>query len=642
MSSQMGLKLGLPQLQEWPDNFYDGFDDLTLDDVKGRPIGLDIETGGENTLDPVNPKSYLLCVSIAGSKTVFCLHKDSFKPGLKLIRAIVECEECLVVGHNIKFDLMWLAVQYGWKINCMAYDTQLAAYFLNEEDAWIKLDTLTRIHGVAKKYWWDDVDKTKLEYNINRNDLLICNGRDTHNVILLKEKYLDKLLEEEGLTQIMNVACQAVPVLTKMQARGILVDFDYAKQQQMKLYKELISLKLGLKDLAGRPFNPDSPKQLCDVLYGRFGFYAVRETEAGNPSADYESLIRLRQEQCIGEYAKPPRAIEFLDTLLKYSKLVGLNEKYYNKLPKTWVKADGCVHTNWNIGVTDTGRLSSSNPNMQSVKRGGEFRGVFIPRLGYVFLEGDFSQVELRIAAWLSQEPQMLRLFQEGVDIHTATLCEIMGWGYEDTLRLLEDYENPEYLYIKNLRVGIKNINFGEFYGATPERLQREMVKNGIYWTIEQCRHLFEEKKRLTPQAQKWKKQIQAFVCNHGYVRMPFGQLRRLPYASVMTSDGREAIRQAINFMIQSTASGWIPIIGMILLDNYFKLHPEVDGHILLNVHDSVLSEVRVRSQKAMEKLKRDVQKIMEVDVIEFVKEFFKVNITVPLEFKCDYLQRWR
>lgn len=637
----MDLQLEYPALEKWPKNFTEGFDSLTLDDVKGRPIGLDIETGGADGLDPFNPKTYILSISISGRKTVFCLYKDRFKPGLKLIRQIVESEECLVVGHNIKFDLMFLAVQYGWTINCMAYDTGLAAYFLNEENAWIKLDTLTKKYGISTKYWWGDTDKTKLEQT-NKYDLLVKNGKDAQNVIILKEDFLDKELEAEGLSQIMNVACQAVPVLTKMQARGLLVDFDYAKQQQMKLYKELIDLRIMMKDLAGRPFNPDSPKQLCEVLYTRFNFYPVKGTAAGNFSSDYESLIRLRQEQCIGKYAKPPRAIEFLDTLLKYSKLVGLNEKYYNKLPKTWVSADGCVHTTWNIGVTDTGRLSSSNPALQNIKRGGEFRGCFIPRLGYVFLEGDFSQVELRIAAWLSQEPQMLRLFEEGVDIHTATLCEIMGWGYEDILKLLEDYDNPEYLYTKNLRVGIKNINFGEFYGATPERLQREMVKNNIYWDIKQCQHLFAEKKRLTPQAQKWKKQIQAFVCNHGYVRMPFGQLRRLAHASTMTSEGREAIRQAINFMIQSTASGWIPIIGMILLDNYFKLHPEVDGHILLNVHDSVLSEVKVRSKKAMEKLKRDVKKIMEVDIIEFVKEFFRVDITVPLEFKCDYLQRWR
>lgn len=640
----MSLKLGYVQTEKWPKNFSKGLSDLTFDDLKGQVIGLDIESGGADGLDPWNPGTYMLCVAISGRKVTFVLDQTefAFKPGLKLIQKVVESEECMVVGHNIKFDLTFLSVQYGWKIRCMAYDTGLAAYFLNEDDAWIKLEKLTERYGIYPGYK-QNMDRSRLE-DYNRDDVLIYNSKDAHSVMLLKDIF-DPKLEEHGLEKIMNVACQAIPVLSAMTGRGVMVDFDYARQQQMKLYKQLIDFKLGLKELAGRPFKVDSPKDLGNVLFGRMGFSPVRVTDSGHPSVDYESLLKFRQEQCgtnpLNFNYKEPHVIEFLDKLLKYSKLVGLNEKYYNKLGKEWVRADNCVHTNWNIGVTDTGRLSSSGPNMQSVKRGGEFRGCFIARPGYALLEGDLSQVELRFAALFSGEDQMLRMFEEGVDIHTKTLCDIQGWNYEEIDRIYNDHDHPDHLMIKNVRVGIKNLNFGEFYGATEYRLQREMVKNGIYWTIEECRELFDKKKALTPKAQIWKKKIAHFVINHGYVRMPFGQIRRLPDASWKTSEGREAIRQAINFIIQSSASGWFPVIGMILIDNYFRMN-SIDAHILLNVHDSVLCEVKRGSKKFMDKIKRDIRKIMEVDTKEFVKEFFNFNITVPLEFKCDYLERWQ
>jgi DNA polymerase-1 len=631
-----------PKLEKWPKNYF-GIGALLFREVIGKVVNLDIETIGpeDNGLNPYDPKTEILSIalSVNGKQYGFRLDGEYSLTGLKLVQRIIESPEVMVCGHNIKFDLNFLCYKFKWKMRCLAYDTMLGAYFLNENDIYVSLEELCDRYEVMNQYK-TKINRRKLR-EMHPDDELLYNMRDTKATRLIKDGYLDPALEEHGLTKIMGIGCQAIPVLSKMETRGVLVDQEYAKREQMKLYEHLIDIRQELKELAMSPFNPDSPKQLASILFNKFDFNPVKWTNTGAGSTDSESIIRIRQEQC---GTRSERGTVFIEKLLEYNKLVGLNEKYYGKLPK-WIQADGCVHTSFNIGVTATGRLSSSNPNMQNQKRGSEFRGVYIPRPGYIFLEGDFSQIELRIAAWLAKEKRMLRMFEEGKDIHTATLCEMTGRDYEDTLKLLDTPTAREYQDVKNLRVGIKNINFGEIYGASPERLQREMVKNGIYWELEECIQLCNDRKKLYPNIVRWKKQVEQFIITHKYVRMPLGQIRRLPNANEnwKDQDSKRAIRQGINFIIQSTASGWLPIIGMILLDKYFQQNPEWDGCILLQVHDSILCEVKNNYNRgSMAKLKKDMQRIMEVDIKEYILEVFGVDITVPLEFKCDYLSRWR
>ena len=137
---------------------------------------------------------------------------------------------------------------------------------------------------------------------------------------------------------------------------------------------------------------------------------------------------------------------------------------------------------------------------------------------------------------------------------------------------------------------------------------------------------------------------MEKIILKYKYIRMPFGQLRRLPYANNDWKDelGKRGLRQGINFMIQSTASAWIPMIGMILLQKYFDENPWLGGCILLQVHDSVLWEMKIFDKKIMDKVQRDVRKIMEHDIVDFIMEVFKLRLTVPLEFKCEYMDRWR
>ena len=272
---------------------------------------------------------------------------------------------------------------------------------------------------------------------------------------------------------------------------------------------------------------------------------------------------------------------------------------------------------------------------MQQQERGEEFRGMYIPRPGYMFLEGDLATVEMRFLAHFANETNMINMFKQCLDIHTATMCQLKGWDYEEKLKIYNDPSHIEHFDLKQLRVGVKNFNFGEVYGAGIDKLQNELVKHGIYWTREQCEEIYTEKKSLFPNIVLWKKSMANFIRRYHFVRMPFGQLRRLP------DDSWDSILKGINFIIQSTASGWVPIIGMILLDRYFE-EERIDAHILLNVHDSILAEVEIRSDRKMERIKKDFQRIMEHDILEYIETVFNFKMSVPLEFKCEYMERWR
>jgi DNA polymerase-1 len=636
-TSQINLPLEYHQTEEWPRGYYQ-MADLNLSQVWGKVVGLDIETRG---LNPYDPKTAIVSISVSVNGRQYATHiRDAdFKLGLSKVRRIVESDTVMLVQHNIKYDLKWMMYKLGWKPRCMVYDTKLAAYFLDENDIRCSLEDLCDRYDVMPGYKSMIEDKGNIEA-YNKEDVKLYNMKDSLSAVLLKEFHLDGLLAQDNLSQIMNIGCQVIPVLADMEARGVPIDMVYAKQQQMKLYEQLLDLKLGLKDIAGEAFSPDSPKQLGRVLFGTLGFTPVMLTAKGSDSVNAESLIRIRQEQTD---QKGKRHIAFMNTLLKYNELAGLNEKYYGKL-HTWIEADGCVHCNYNIGWTTTGRLSCNSPNMQQQRRGSEFRGVFASRPGYVFLEGDFSQVELRFAAWFAQEKRMLRMFDDGLDIHTATLCEMIDRDYDEVKAILKDHTHVEHQFLKNLRVAIKNVNFGEMYGASPWRLQRELIKNGIYWSIEECKDLFNGRKALFPNIVKWKKRMEKIILAYKCIRMPFGQLRRLPYASDDWQDelGKRGLRQGINFMIQSTASAWIPMIGMILLKKYLDENPWLGGCTLLQVHDSILCEVRLLDPKTMERVKRDIRKIMEVDILDFIQEVFKLGLNVPLEFECEYMDRWR
>lgn len=643
------LELEYPSFDKWPDG-YTFLEDLKtlrkcFEDLP-RINGLDIETTDLNMYDP---HQYILSVSIAtepGKGFGFYVGANPSKlalVGLECIRRLLAEDTVMFVGHYIKFDIEFLLQKLqipDHELNCMLYDTMVANYFLHEEEKRISLENLIAKyrHRFPDKYkdipvdYKKKVDRKKGEMSGVR-DLLLYNIRDADAALRLKLD-LDNDLDNESLRRVMNASSQIYPVLIKMENRGIAIDRDYAKKKQGELQRNLVVTRFKLKEYAGSTFSPNSNNQVAGILYGKYGYDVSKVTLAGMASTDYEAIKSLQSHlRAKGENT------EFVDLLLQFKKDFKLNHTYYNKIP-SWLQRDGRVHSTFNITGTETNRLSSEKPNMQNQKRGSDFRGIFVPTEGYVFLEWDFAQIEMRIIAELAKEPKLLQMFKDGLDIHTAVLCDIYKQDYDAMVKLLHDSSNSEYMKWKNLRVGIKNVNFGIAYGATAERIQRELAKNGVFWSLEECEAMLSQWRESYPNVVAWKKGVEKFVVAYKEIVSPLGARRRLPLADFRTGEGRHALREAVNFIIQSTA-GWYTLINLVLIDHYFSGIPEIDGHILLSVHDSVLCEVRMCSQNRMKQIMEDITYISTHSVKDYVLNVFNFSIKVPMEIDLKLLQRW-
>jgi DNA polymerase-1 len=283
---------------------------------------------------------------------------------------------------------------------------------------------------------------------------------------------------------------------------------------------------------------------------------------------------------------------------------------------------------------------------------------MFVPTDSYSFLDGDFSQLELRVVAYLSQEPVMIQAFEQGRDIHTSVMADIKGLDYDELCSIIGDdarkippnKTHGLYSTYKEERVAIKRINFGIVYGVGASRLQRLLkLELKLLKDLEWCQDLIDTWLKKYSKVALWLEQQRQFAIGHKFVRMPFGQKRRLPDAADMRRIPKEmrafagrALRQATNFPVQSMAS-WICLIGMIITDQYFQDNPEIDGHIILQVHDSVTSEVKNNEWGTihLENVAQDIQNIMEKETIRCMKEYFGINFNVPLSFPVKVLARW-
>jgi DNA polymerase I len=646
---QAYLGLEYPSFDKWPEG-YTFIEDLkTLRrcfDSLPRVNGMDIETTDLNMFDP---RQCILSVAIAtapGKGFGFYVGHNPSKValvGLEALRRMMAEDTTMFVGHYLKFDLKFLMQKCGipdHELNCMIYDTQVANYFLHEEEKYVSLETLVSRYRLRYPEKYDDlptdykqrVDRKKMEMT-GMSDLLLYNIRDADASLRLRLD-LNKDLEEQNLMGVINASSQVYPVIIKMENRGIAVDRDYAKKKQGELQRDLVTARLKLKEYAGSTFSPNSNDQVAGILYGKYGYSIPKVTLGGVGSTDYEAIKSLQSHL---KAAKQDTS--FVDLLLKFKKDFKLNHTYYNKIP-SWLQRDGRVHSTFNITGTETNRLSSEKPNMQNQKRGSDFRGIFVPTEGYVFLEWDFAQIEMRIIAELAKEPRMLKMFADGLDIHTAVLCDIYKQDYEQMVALLKDSSNKEYMRWKNLRVGIKNINFGIAYGATAERIQRELAKNEVFWSVEECELMLSQWKEQYPNIVAWKKGVEKFVVQYKEIVMPFGSRRRLPLADFKTGEGRHALREAVNFIIQSTA-GWYTLINMVLVDHYFSGIPEIDGHVILSVHDSILCEIRTCSHNRMKQIMDDIRYISTRSVKDYIRNVFNFSINVPLEIDLKLLNRW-
>lgn len=410
-----------------------------------------------------------------------------------------------------------------------------------------------------------------------------------------------KLAEDEALLSIYrDMELPVMQVLTGMERTGVLIDRDKLAQQSKELSERIDEVKAKIEEIAGGAFNPASPKQLAQVLFEKLQLPVKKKTASGTPSTDEEVLSELALD-----YPLPKLILEF-------RALSKLKSTYTDKLPQMADAADGRVHTTFGQATAVTGRLASSEPNLQNIPvrtaEGRRVREAFVAKPGCKLISADYSQIELRIMAHISQDEGLLRAFREGKDIHRATAAEVFG-------------TQPENVTPEQRRMA-KVINFGLIYGMSAFGLAQNL---GIERRM--ASHYIEEYFARYPGVARYMQQTRSAAHAQGYVQTAFG--RRLWLPDILSS--RPAVRAgaeraAINAPMQGTAADLIKR-AMVSLDRWLK-EQHLKSRLILQVHDELILEV---PEDEVELVKQNVAGIMQS----------AASLSVPLLAEVGVADNW-
>lgn len=575
----------------------------------GTLIGFDLETVGSFE-DPICGR--ILTVAVDEMGTAHDI--QSFLESLQEVDHFRT-----IAGHNIKYDLKW-ALREGVDLtNLPLHDTEIAAALLDDNIADNSLAFLTsRCTNIP--YFKDMVDRANLDKE-NIGDVVMYNKFDA---IASREvaEVQEVQLQEQGFGPIFELLMDLIPVYVRMETRGVNIDRDLAREIRVEVREQMAS---ALEVVGVDQKVLSSPKQLRELLYEEKGYKVYGKTGKGLPSTDANALERIFED------SPDP----FIQGILDYRDAEKIDSTYLAKLP-VYTQFDGRIHPDYSLAVGEfggakTGRTSCRRPNLQNIPRGHSVRKIYVPSPGYLWGKADHSQLELRIGAWLSGDEVMLAAFREGNDIHTATMARLFGKSYGELEEILGQ-EDPGPWYER--RVATKRVNFGILYGVGAKKLAAILWKEGIYMTVAECQDLIDRWRDTYKGFERWKAEIENNAVLNKQITTVTGRRRTLPDANHDTFDGWRALRQAVNFPIQSTASD-ITQIGMYLMDKEFRNH---DAHLLMNVHDEINWEFRDIDPDHMAEMAKH---LMEDATKDEFKRRFGAEITVPLQADPKIGERW-
>ena len=467
---------------------------------------------------------------------------------LELLKPLLEDDALLKVGQNLKYDRGILA-NYGIELRGIAYDTMLESYTLDSvagrhdmdslSDRWLKHKTIT-FEEIAGK------GKNQLTFNqIALEEAGRYAAEDADVTLQLHLKMWPKLQKNEGPLRIFNeIEMPLVPVLSRVERNGVKIDPAVLHAHSQEIAKRLVELEQKAYDIAGEEFNLSSPKQLQTILFEKQGIKPLKKTPGGAPSTSEEVL-----EELALDYPLPK-------VILEYRGLAKLKSTYTDKLPLMINPKTGRVHTSYHQAVTATGRLSSTDPNLQNIPvrndEGRRIRQAFIAPEDYVIVSADYSQIELRIMAHLSRDEGLLKAFAEGKDIHRATAAEVFGLPLESVTG--------------EQRRSAKAINFGLIYGMSAFGLARQL--NIPRKEAQKYMDLYFER---YPGVLDYMERTRAQAKEQGYVETLDGRRLYLPDIKASNAARRAgAERAAINAPMQGTAADIIKR-AMIAVDGWLE-----------------------------------------------------------------------
>ena len=523
---------------------------------------------------------------------------------INLFKPLFENESIMKIGQNLKYDLEVLR-NYNVELKGLMWDTMIAHYLIQPELRH-NMDYMAEIYLHYQTIHIDELIGPKGKNQRSMRDLdpkdvyeYACEDADI--TLQLKNKLEDELKQHNCEDLFYHIEMPLMPVLAEMEMNGVCLDTASLAETSKQFTTRMNEIEARIYELAGQQFNIASPKQVGEILFDKLKIVEkAKKTKTGQYVTSEEVLQQLKNKH------------EIVADILEHRGLKKLIGTYIDALPKLINPRTGHIHTSFNQTITATGRLSSSDPNLQNIpirgEDGKEIRKAFIPEPGCLFFSADYSQIELRVMAHLSQDPQMIEVFREGKDLHAATAANI--------------YKKPIEEVTRDERTKSKRANFGIIYGITvfglAERLdiprdEAKMLIDGYFETFPQVHEYMEKSKEIARQ--------------QGYVTTLFGRRRYLPDINSANSVVRGfAERNAINAPIQGTAADIIKV-AMIHICQRFKAEG-IKSKMILQVHDELNFSVYPDEKEKVERI-----------VLEEMQNAF--HMSVPLVADSGFGENW-
>ena len=576
---------------------------------KAKTIALDTETTGLDYMD-----TELVGISLsyqAGEAYYIPLNHDDDSVDqlaldivLKELRPLLESSSNKIIGQNIKFDKNVLS-KYGVDIASIKNDTMMMSYVLDASATRHNLDALSSYYLNYKTSTFEDVagkgvkqitfDKVPIEAATNYA------AEDADITLRLYEELNPRLEGEASLNKLNDeIEIPLIEVLSEMEQNGAILNSKILNSQSKDLEGRIKKLEEKAYQIAGEEFNLGSTKQLREIFFEKLKYRIIKKTPGGQPSTDEKVLAELAEEY------------ELPKVLLEHRTLSKLKSTYTDKLPNQVSQSTGKVHTSFHQAVTTTGRLSSSDPNLQNIpirtEDGRRIRQAFEPSKGNKFISADYSQIELRVMAHMSKDEGLLEAFRDGQDVHSKTASEVFDVGIKDVT--------------SDLRRNAKAINFGLIYGISAFGLGKQL---GISRNLaaEYMAMYFEK----YPDVKKYMESTKEFASQNGYVETLFGRrlyLRDINATNAMRRQASE--RAAINAPVQGTAAD-IMKIAMINMHKAIKTQKS-EAKLILQVHDELILDTP----------KDEIDKIVSLVTDSMMGA---ANLDVPLEIDIGIGDNW-
>ena len=567
-------------------------------------LSLDTETTSTHAVDA---ELVGLSFAVEEKEAFYVAIPSDRKEALKFVnifKPLYENPKIMKVGQNIKYDYEVL-MNYGVEIQGKMFDTMIAHYLIQPE-LYHNMDYLAEVYLHYQTVHIEDLIGPKGKNQKSMRDLAPSEvyeyAAEDADITLRLKNVLEPKLKELNLEELFwNVEMPLVPVLAHMEMNGVCIDTNTLKETSVNLTNRLTEIERHIYELAGESFNIASPRQVGEILFGKMKIVdKPKKTKTGQYVTSEEVLQQLRSKSPI------------IDEILNYRGLKKLLSTYVDSLPKLINPRTGRIHASFNQAITSTGRLSSSDPNLQNIPvrddDGKEIRRCFIPEPGCLFFSADYSQIELRIMAHLSEDPNMTEAFREGNDIHAATAAKI--W-HEDITQVTDAQ-----------RKKAKTANFGIIYGITTFGLaQRMNIEN------KEAKQIIEDYFHTFPGVKAYMEKSKEIVRKKGYAETLFHRRRYLPDINSHNGTVRGfAERNAINAPIQGSEADIIKV-AMVRIFKRFKAE-DIKSKMIIQVHDELNFSVYPEEKEKVEQI-----------VVEEMQNAYQLN--VPLVADAGWGNNW-